>query len=171
MPRESLPAEANSSKDAFSLLRCYAAHLHELADAIDAFTRAPLDDVAEVRKAAGLLRPAIDHANAAYVQLASRRIALMSAIMLQPNREPDIDTLICRLSETETYQWNEVRPRLNALLLDIIATWRDEVVGKERIAAIHEEVGSGWPELRGVLTTGAERFALGGAASCSAGSH
>jgi hypothetical protein len=71
------------------------------------------------------------------------------------------DTLICSLRRTEYYNWEEMRPLLNGLVVNIIAVWRhgaDPLI----LSTIRSQQRSRWGELVNLLRKGAKDFAQAG---------
>jgi TIR domain len=137
----------------------YANALRNLERSVVVFEGTPITDLASLRTAASPLKAAIQENNAAYAKLSSRRLALTIAILNQTPRSRNADAIVCALGKVEEYQLDQMSPLLNSLLVNVIASWRDQATD-ELLADVRAQQQRGWRELDGILQFGVEAFSL-----------
>jgi hypothetical protein len=166
--RATEPADLRAPVEARRLLACYSLRLGELAAAADQFSRATIDEIVTFEKAARPVAGAIEQANKSFIDLADTRPAVTAGLLRSPAAAGSRDALICALQRAESYNWNRMRPRLNALAVNVVAVWRHGT-DPVKLERIHRQQLSGWLQLAELLRQGADDFAQEGVAEpCSA---
>lgn len=171
-PGASASPRTDGGSDAFveanALLNCYAARLGELSAVVGGFSKATFGDTEELKRAAEPLRKAIKPFNDAYTEIYRARPRLTVDLLDSARNTGAIDRILCRLSATDRYQWEELRPELNTLLVNIIAAWRENLED-ERLDEVRRQQQSKWLELQERLAQGAKDFSSGAPkADCAA---
>jgi hypothetical protein len=143
------------------LLGCYAMRLREFAGAIERFCHAELGDRAQLKLMAGsTLRPAIENFNESFVQINLARFGLEYQLVRSFDDAPRSAALVCQMQRAPNYQWQEMRPLLNTVLVNIIHAWGQD--GSEQtLLDIRRQQKTDWLRLRDILLEGARQFGDG----------
>lgn len=142
-----------ATRAARALLASYFESARGLGNAAAAFATTDLADQKALREAAWKMAPAILSMNDSYQALESEDIAFR--VTLSRGASRGTDTRVVRALEGAcSYQWHEVRPLLNRLLVNIVFAVRHEV-GRELLSEIRHQQGSnGWRRLASLLQEG-----------------
>ena len=144
--------------EAMGLLTDYRDQALRFALAIDAYAQTRFDDPELMLAAAWSLEPCILGMNAAYIALEERSLSLRLALLAsgpQGNYWPAAELL----GRAEHFQWHEMRPKLNALLANVIALVHGDT-SAENLVLLKEQAPE-WRELATCLRYGAKRLEPG----------
>ena len=155
----SADAMDDAIKESTALLGCYAASLNGLSLVVEQFVEAKFVDTTELKKVLGPFPPAIDTWNRAYEDLYRAKPRIMLQLLRLP-RTKKTEDLVCGLKGSWRYQWEELRPEFNHLLVNIVAAWQGEI-GVERLEEIRRQQQTEWLTLRARLVAGSTAFAGG----------
>ncbi|RYZ07812.1 MAG: hypothetical protein EOO73_10805 [Myxococcales bacterium] len=143
---------APAVREAGELLTRYGQSLEAFALRAREFMDTPLKPRVNPELMLQPLSDAVKNMNRGYVDLEKRRSALMLDLHAAGN-----DKLACKLADTERFQWDDMRTKLNRLGLNLtILQYAPE--SAKAIASVQEDQRHGWPELCATLVTGARQF-------------
>jgi len=135
-------------RDAIRLLVRYDDACAGLDAGVRVFAKASFSTLAEFRTLAWALAPSIEEWNAAYVEVQNESLLIRLGLVLDSSSRSL--ALRKRLEAIESFQWHEVRPLLNGLLVNVIlAVYND--VPPEHLSEIRRQQREEWQKLDLVL--------------------
>lgn len=141
------------------LIACYGAQLSSLASAVSAFKRARITDAASLTKAAEPMAAAMEQKNSAVAALTTRRLDVSIDALRASPHDAEAERIACQLRGAELYQWDQLRPTLNRLLVDVIAIWSSQKSDSDALARVNQQQTLGWNRVSKLLEEGVRRFA------------
>jgi hypothetical protein len=143
------------------LLAGYSTSLCQLATAVDAFRKAPVEDRDQLRRAARPLIGVINRVNDSARELQWARLPVTLDVLSQPGLEPsEAQRLACGLKSANKYQVETFRNNLNALMVNLVVAWQGNG-DAATFANIRRQQASDWPKLGLILRRGCDQYRQG----------